>query len=105
MGLEKTCTCRHSLSTAVLSLPKSVENRLITAKMERGMTFTIEPIILLEKPKSYFAWEDGWTSKAALTVVLTNGIPSAQWEHTLEITEDGVEILTKREGETEDGLN
>lgn len=39
-----------------------VENRVVKASMEKGMTFTIEPILLLEKPKNYFAWQDNWTS-------------------------------------------
>lgn len=31
--------------------------------------------------------------------VVSRGIPSAQWEHTIAITENGYEILTLREGE------
>lgn len=31
--------------------------------MEKGMTFTIEPILLLEEPKEYYTWDDGWTGK------------------------------------------
>lgn len=53
-----------------------------------GMTFTIEPMINAGKREAVIA-EDQWT---ALTV---DGLPSAQWEHTLLITPSGVEILTK----------
>lgn len=55
-----------------------------------GMTFTIEPMINMG---DYDLCEDeedetGW-------VVLTeDGLPSAQWEHTYLMTENGVEILT-----------
>ena len=78
--------------------------------MEPGMTFTIEPILLLEKTKHYITWKDNWSGIALLNhnhhaLVLTDGIPSAQWEHTIEITESGYKILTKRQGETEDAIN
>ena len=52
-----------------------------------GMTFTIEPMINAGKPEGEIQ-DDGWT---ALTV---DGKASAQWEHTILITEDGHEILT-----------
>ena len=56
--------------------------------MEIGQTFTIEPMLTLGsiKPK---IWADEWTA------VTADGSLSAQFEHTLLITEDGVEILTK----------
>ena len=56
--------------------------------MEVGQTFTIEPMLTLGsiKPK---IWKDNWTA------VTADGSLSAQFEHTLLITEDGVEILTK----------
>ena len=38
--------------------------------------------------------KDGWTA------VTKDKTLSAQWEHTLLVTDDGVEILTLREGET-----
>lgn len=52
-----------------------------------GMTFTIEPMINAGKPEGVIQ-RDGWT---ALTV---DGKASAQWEHTILITDDGHEILT-----------
>lgn len=54
-----------------------------------GMTFTIEPMINEGKPRATVNKEDGWT---ATTV---DGKLSAQWEHTLLVTETGVEVLTK----------
>lgn len=53
-----------------------------------GMTFTIEPMINAGKPEGIIDSSDGWT---ATTV---DGKASAQWEHTILITEDGHEILT-----------
>jgi len=55
--------------------------------MEPGMTFTIEPMITLGTHE-YRTWDDGWT------VVTRDGRWTAQFEHTLVVTEDGVEILT-----------
>jgi methionyl aminopeptidase len=55
--------------------------------MEVGMTFTIEPMLTLGTFE-YQTWSDGWT------VVTADGKRSAQFEHTLLVTEDGAEILT-----------
>ena len=55
--------------------------------IEPGMTFTIEPMLNLGTPDST-EWSDGWT------IVTADGRPSAQFEHTILITEDGAEILT-----------
>ena len=55
--------------------------------IEPGMTFTIEPMITLGTYQ-YSMWDDGWT------VVTKDGSWTAQFEHTLVVTEDGYEILT-----------
>jgi methionyl aminopeptidase len=55
--------------------------------MESGMTFTIEPMLTLGTIE-YSLWDDGWT------VVTRDGRRSAQFEHTLLVTDDGSEILT-----------
>lgn len=64
--------------------------------MEVGATFTIEPMLTLGKP-TVRTWPDGWT------VVTQDGSLSAQFEHTIVITPDGVEILTVP-GDVDDGL-
>ena len=56
--------------------------------MVPNMIFTIEPMINEGKFESRLL-SDGWTA------VTTDGKLSAQWEHTVLVTEDGVEILTK----------
>ena len=61
-------------------------------KLEEGMVFTIEPMINLGSHKTKLL-KDGWT------VVTEDGKLSAQWEHTIAITEHGYEILTLREEE------
>ena len=59
--------------------------------MEPGMTFTIEPMLTLGTI-AYDIWADGWT------VVTRDRKRTAQFEHTLLVTEDGPEILTSRDG-------
>ncbi len=62
-------------------------------KLEEGMTFTIEPMINAGG-KSIKVLNDGWT------VVTQDKSLSAQWEHTILVTDNGYEILTRR---TEEG--
>jgi len=58
-----------------------------TTVIEPGMTFTIEPMITLGSA-SWRMWEDGWT------VVTADQSWTAQFEHTVLVTDDGAEILT-----------
>jgi methionyl aminopeptidase len=60
--------------------------------LEPGMTFTIEPMVNAGK-RFVKLLPDGWT-----VVTKDRGL-SAQWEHTLLVTGDGVEVLTLRQGE------
>ena len=53
-----------------------------------GMVFTIEPMINMGTWRVFVDEEDGWT------VVTEDEKPSAQWEHTFLVTEDGLEVLT-----------
>lgn len=53
-----------------------------------GMTFTIEPMINAGARAGYVDSSDHWTARTL------DKKPSAQWEHTLLITNDGHEILT-----------
>lgn len=53
-----------------------------------GMTFTIEPMINMGTHEVFIDEADGWT------VCTDDGMPSAQWEHMILITETGNEILT-----------
>jgi methionyl aminopeptidase len=63
------------------------DNPRLDTIMEPGMTFTIEPMITLGTYE-YEMWDDGWT------VVTKDRKWTAQFEHTLVVTEDGYEILT-----------
>ena len=62
-------------------------SRQATTKIEAGMTFTVEPMITIG-PADVRIWDDDWT---AVTESLQR---TAQFEHTLLVTEDGAEILT-----------
>lgn len=60
-------------------------------ELQAGMIFTIEPMINQGK-RHLRVLGDGWT------VVTKDRSLSAQWEHTVLVTEDGYEILTVSEG-------
>ena len=62
-------------------------------KLEKGMTFTIEPMINLGK-RHVKLLPDEWT------VVTKDRSLSAQWEHTILVTESGCEVLTRRSDES-----
>lgn len=59
----------------------------VAGVMQPGMTFTIEPILCQGVSTGTF-WPDGWT------IVTMDGGRSAQFEHTVLITSNGVEVLT-----------
>ena len=61
-------------------------------KLKPGMIFTVEPMINAGK-RDVRLLPDGWT------VVTKDHSLSAQWEHTVLVTDTGYEILTKREEE------
>ena len=61
-------------------------------EIKEGMCFTIEPMINLGA-KYTKALSDGWT------VETKDGRNSAQWEHTILVTKEGTEVLTKRSDE------
>ena len=61
---------------------------LVKIPLAAGMTFTIEPMINAGERTGYIDTQDHWTARTV------DGKPSAQWEHTLLITDAGHEILT-----------
>jgi len=69
-----------------LQIPHYYERRL-ASRLELGTTFTIEPMLTLGAPDAYM-WDDDWTA------VTADGTRTAQFEHTLVVTEDGVDRLT-----------
>ncbi|XP_047174455.1 methionine aminopeptidase 1A-like [Vigna umbellata] len=69
-------------------IPHYARNKAVGV-MKAGQTFTIEPMINAGVWRDRM-WPDGWT------VVTTDGKRSAQFEHTLLVTDTGVEVLTGR---------
>ena len=62
------------------------------AVLREGMVFTIEPMVNQGDSRTKIK-KDGWT------VVTRDKKLSAQWEHTVAVTADGVEVLTLRQDE------
>jgi methionyl aminopeptidase len=54
-----------------------------------GMIFTIEPMINEGSPELFVDEENDWTA------ITEDGLLSSQWEYTILVTEDGIEILAK----------
>jgi methionyl aminopeptidase len=55
--------------------------------MRPGMTFTIEPMISMGSWR-HVMWDDDWTA------VTADGKRTAQFEHTILVTDDGADVLT-----------
>lgn len=70
------------------NIPHYAKNKAV-GECKPGMTFTIEPMVALGKYRDV-TWPDNWTSTTV------DGKKTAQFEHTLLVTEDGVEVLTAR---------
>ncbi|EEB06961.2 methionine aminopeptidase Fma1 [Schizosaccharomyces japonicus yFS275] len=70
------------------TIPHYAKNRC-PGVMRPGMTFTIEPMLSLGSARDV-SWPDDWTAATL------SGDASAQFEHTLLVTEDGCEVLTAR---------
>lgn len=83
--------CGHGIGTlfhTAPSVPHYRRNKAVGI-MKPGHVFTIEPMINLGHWRDV-TWPDDWTSATA------DGKRSAQFEHTVVITETGVELLTGR---------
>jgi methionyl aminopeptidase len=86
--------CGHGIGSLFHTEPQVVHyddgNLDNSPVLEAGMTFTIEPMVNLGKFEVTTSKLDGWT------VTTKDRSLSAQWEHTILVTEDGYEILTLR---------
>jgi len=63
-------------------------------RLVAGMTFTIEPMLNAGTRFTKLSTKDGWT------VTTKDRRLSAQWEHTMGVTENGCEVFTKRSEES-----
>jgi methionyl aminopeptidase len=82
--------CGHGIGEVFHSSPQIPHyyEPSATTVMEPGMTFTIEPMITLGTWR-HVAWDDGWTA------VTADGRRTAQFEHTVEVTASGADVLTR----------
>ena len=90
--------CGHGVNQlfhAAPNVPHYAKNKAVGVA-KPGMTFTIEPMISLGSYRDK-TWPDDWTS------VTMDGSRTAQFEHTLLVTEDGVEVLTARTADSPGG--
>lgn len=79
----------HGIGTAFHSglVVPHYDDDYFSTEIQAGMTFTIEPMLNLGT-HDYDMWDDGWT------VVTKDRKRSAQFEHTLLVTDTGAEVLT-----------
>jgi methionyl aminopeptidase len=87
--------CGHGIGREMHEEPQVLNfgRRGSGVRLREGMTFTIEPMIN-QGSRKVSTRNDGWT------VVTDDGKLSAQFEHTVAVTHDGVEVLTLRRDET-----
>ena len=90
--------CGHGIGREFHEEPQVVHvgKRGTGAEMKPGMTFTIEPMINLGQRHCRLL-EDNWT------VITKDGMQSAQFEHTILVTESGYDVLTLRKEEDPNG--
>jgi len=87
--------CGHGVGVSFHEEPQvdHIARRNSGAVMLPGMTFTIEPMINEGKPTTRVDKYDGWTARTI------DGKLSAQFEHTILVTEEGFEVLSDAVGE------
>jgi methionyl aminopeptidase len=81
--------CGHGIGQVFHEAPQVLHygRKGTGVKLKEGMTFTIEPMINIGRPGVKIL-KDGWTA------VTRDKSLSAQWEHTMVVTNKGVEVLT-----------
>ena len=87
--------CGHGIGQVYHDVPQILHYGIPDTGMElkSGMTFTIEPMVNLGGAGVRLL-SDGWT------VVTKDHSLSAQWEHTILVTDNGYEVLTLSPGES-----
>lgn len=88
--------CGHGIGTQMHEAPQVLHygQRGMGMRLQPGMVFTIEPMIN-QGARGTRTLKDGWT------VITRDGGLSAQWEHTVAVTDQGYEVLTLRAEEAE----
>ena len=85
------CGCAHHLGLDVHDCAQARYESYQGAEIRPGMIFTVEPMLNAGR-RQISELNDGWT------VVTADRSLSAQWEHTVLVTETGYEVLTLSDG-------
>jgi len=87
--------CGHGIGAEFHEDPQVLHygNKGTGVTLKPGMCFTIEPMINAGKRQTKLNKKDGWT------VTTKDRSLSAQWEHTLLVTDTGCDVLTLRKDE------
>ena len=92
--ISGSCSAHPSLNTFIFCSLDGSETTLTTIPLEHSVRAALINEVPISKPRLYKTLQDGWT------VETKDGRNSAQWEHTLAVTKNGVEVLTKRHEES-----
>ena len=79
-----------NVETSIVPKEETKKPELPNVVLREGMTLAVEPIVN-EGTKFCRTLDDKWT------VITQDGKLSAQWEHTIVVLKDGIEILTDRD--------
>lgn len=71
------------------SIPNFVDLSMPNPRLKKGMVFAIEPMLMMGGKSKYYIGDDEWS------VNTIDGSYGCHWEHTVAITDSGLEILTE----------
>ena len=71
------------------TVPNYVDLSMPNPRLKKGMVFAIEPMLMMGGKSRYYIDDDEWAVKTI------DGSYGCHWEHTVAITENGLEILTE----------
>ncbi len=71
------------------TVPNYVDLSMPNPRLKRGMVFAIEPMLMMGGKSRYYIDDDEWAVKTI------DGSYGCHWEHTVAVTENGLEILTE----------
>lgn len=71
------------------TVPNYVDLSMPNPRLKKGMVFAIEPMLMMGGKSRYYIDDDEWAVKTI------DGSYGCHWEHTVAITENGLEVLTE----------
>ncbi len=70
-------------------VPNYIDRGMPNPRIRKGMVFAIEPMLMMGGSNRFYLAQDKWTVKSK------DGSYGCHWEHTVAITDEGLEILTE----------